>query len=100
VARYTVYVDDNFHPRDESARYKLGDFDSAAEAIQACRKIVDEFFDKLEGGSRSFEDLWQGYRTYGEDPFIRSEDEACKFSAWDYAERRCREMTRERPEEA
>jgi len=98
VARFTVYVDDNFHPRDESARYKYGDFDSAEEAVKACQKIVEEYFAKLEdGGERSFEELWLGYRTYGEDPFVRSEAESCEFSAWDYAEQRCRELAGEGP---
>ena len=94
--KYTVYVDDNFHYRDESARCKHTEFDSCAEAIEECKKIVEEYFDRLRGseGKISFEELWQGYQMYGEDPFIVTEDATCKFSAWDHAKQRCLEMAR------
>ena len=94
--KYIVHVDDNFHYRDESARCKHAEFDSCAEAIQECKKIVEEFFSRLKGseGKISFQELWQGYKTYGEDPFISTEDTTCKFSAWDYAKQRCREMAK------
>ena len=40
---YSVYVDDNFHYKDEGARYKLGDFATLVDAVAACKKMVDEF---------------------------------------------------------
>jgi len=91
--KYTVMVDDNFHYMDESERYKLNDFGTCEEATEACKRIVDEF---LLGGHKpgiSSDELWKQYTMFGEDPFIVTSDESCKFSAWDYAKERIKELT-------
>jgi hypothetical protein len=88
---YTVYVDDNYHYMDENERYKLGEFDDCAAAIAACKEIVDEFL--LENRGKS-EDLYVTYVMFGEDPFIKSDDPDCRFSARDYARERSRELAK------
>jgi DNA-directed RNA polymerase subunit RPC12/RpoP len=90
--KYVVYVDDNFHYQDESERYKLGEFKSCEKAIEACKKIVDEFLERGYVKGISYKDLYEGYHFFGEDPFIISADKKCRFSAWDYAKKRCREL--------
>ena len=90
--KYTVFVDDNFHYMDKGERYKLAEFDSADKAIAAAKKIVDEFLDSNHKPRQSAEELLAAYKSFGEDPWISSDDASCKFSAWDYAERRCREI--------
>lgn len=90
--KYEVYVDDNFHFMDEDERYKLGDFNSCEEAVAACKKIVDEFLELGYKPGMSARELFVGYRDFGEDPFIQSEDPICRFSAWDYARIRCEEI--------
>jgi hypothetical protein len=87
---YTVFVDDNFHYMDESERYKLGEFADCASAMAACRQIVDEFLTSC--GAKSDAELYQMYVTFGEDPWISSQDSECKFSAWDYARERAKEL--------
>jgi hypothetical protein len=94
---YTVFVDDNFHHGDESERYRLGEFPTAAAAIEACKKIVDEFLEEGFKPGMSFQELYSGYTGFGEDPFIRTNDPGCSFSAWDYASARCAEMVRSSP---
>ena len=89
---YTVFVNDNFHYMDESERYKLGEFDDCESATAACKKIVDEFLE-ANGSDGTAEDLFEQYTTFGEDPWISSADKNCKFSAWDYARERCRQIT-------
>jgi len=89
--RYTVFVDDNYHAGDESERYKLGEFDDHSSAVAACRRIVDEFLARAATGV-SAEELLRGYKTYGEDPWITPEGPGARFSAWTYAEQRCREL--------
>ena len=89
---YVVYVDDNFHHKDESERYKLGEFSSCEEATEACKKIVDELFNRTFDENVTYEELYSGYTMFGEDPFIISKDRDCFFSAWDYAKKRCREL--------
>lgn len=89
--KYVVYVDDNFHFMDESERYKLGEYSSCEEAVEACKKIVDEYFSQIPDGTYTYEELYNGYTTFGEDPFIVSGNKECFFSAWDYAKQRCSE---------
>ena len=92
MTKYVVYVDDNFHYMDESERYELGEFSSKEEAIARCKKIVDEFFEPHKNDRLSYQELWQGYTMYGEDPFIVTEDKSFSFSAWDYAKEKCHEL--------
>jgi hypothetical protein len=88
---YTVCVDDNFHYMDESERYSLGEFATAAQAVETCQKIVDEFLRQGFKPGMKWQDLYEGYVGFGEDPFIVGEPPV-RFSAWDYARRRCVEM--------
>ena len=90
--KYVVYVDDNFHYMDESERYKLGAFETCEEAVETCKRIVDEFLEQGYRKGVSFKELYRGYTMFGEDPFIISVDRTCRFSAWDYAKQRCREL--------
>jgi hypothetical protein len=89
--QYTVYVDDNARYMDQSARYKLGDFSDCQSAIAACKRIIDEFLDHASPRGTA-EERFKQYTTFGEDPWISSEDANCKFSAWNYAQERCREL--------
>ena len=86
---YTVFVDDNFHYMDEDARYKLGEFDSCAAAVAACKEIVEEF---LVHNAGQCEDLYASYTMFGDDPFIRTDDPDCKFSGRDYARERASQL--------
>lgn len=97
---YKVFVDDNFHYMDESERYAHGEFDGCESAIEACKRIVDAFFLSYDLESATPEYLWQQYAFFGEDPFIVSTDSDCRFSAWDYASRRSRELGNVQNEEA
>ncbi|HLK65009.1 MAG TPA: hypothetical protein VKU19_16315 [Bryobacteraceae bacterium] len=88
---YEVYVDDNFHYMDEDERYFLGAFTDCASAVRACKTIVDQFL-LGEAPARTPSELLKHYKSFGEDPFIRSDDPNCRFSAWTYAETRSREL--------
>jgi hypothetical protein len=90
---YLVQVDDNFHDGEESERYLLGEFESREKALAACRAKVEEYFDRIEKGKYSFKELWEGYKLYGEDPFIINDDQEEKFSAWEYAKQKCLEYS-------
>jgi hypothetical protein len=92
--RYTVFVDDNFHYMDESERYKLGEFDDCQSAVAACKRIVEEFLAGCDQDNTA-EQIYHQYVTFGEDPWISSEDDReCRFSAWDYARQRSAELAR------
>jgi hypothetical protein len=82
-------VDDNFHYMDESERYFHGEFATCAEALAACRVIVDEYLLSAYKPDMTAIQLWSSYSNFGEDPFILTSDEQCRFSAWTYARERC-----------
>jgi hypothetical protein len=95
---YRVLVDDNFHYMDASERYELryeqGGFDSCEDAIAACKKIVDDFLLSSHKPPMIWEELWELYTAFGDDPFIVPYNADCSFSAWDYAKERCKELCR------
>lgn len=93
---WTVYVDDNFHYMDADERYRLGSFDSYEASVEACQKIVDDFLEA--NPATSADQLFESFAAFGEDPWIEGEPpspEQSRFSAWDYAKRRCREIHRQ-----
>lgn len=87
---YVVMVDDNYHYMDEAERYQHGEFDAPDIATEHCRRIVDEYLASALKPGMSAAELWESYRMFGEDPFIRSvRVPAVTFSAWSYAKERC-----------
>jgi hypothetical protein len=42
MSPYKVMVDDNFHYMEEDERWEYGTFATAEEALDACRRLVDE----------------------------------------------------------
>lgn len=89
---FTVLVDDNFHYMDESERYSLGDFATLEVAIEAARKVVDEYLLSAFEPGMTCDALLTTYLSFGEDPFIIATDPArtgVLFSARDYARSRC-----------
>jgi hypothetical protein len=93
---YEVLVDDNYDYMDESKRYPLGVYATYDEAVEAAKEIVDEFLSSAYKPGVSFEDLFGGYRGFGEDPFILATPLHANvgplFSARGYAQERCREL--------
>jgi hypothetical protein len=89
---YRVMVDENFHYQDPESRWTLGTFDTAEEALAACRRMVDDDLMNLHKPGMAADALLTGYRALGDDPFIVPVDGAAavEFSAWDYAEERCK----------
>lgn len=70
--KYRVLIDDNFHYQDESERITHGQFKTAAEAIAACKAIVDEFLAGAFEPGMSVTDLYGLFTGFGPDPFVSS----------------------------
>ena len=68
--RYRVLIEDNFHYQDETERVTHGQFETADEAIAACRSIVDEFLAGAFKPCMSATALYDLYKSFGVDPFI------------------------------
>ena len=90
--KYVVIVDDNFHHMENGERYKLGEFDTCEAAIAACKKVVDEFLLPVYEPHHTQEVLWKLYTAFGDDAYIVTEDPTCRFSGWNYAKERCKEL--------
>ena len=90
---WVVFVDDNFHYMDEQEKYRLGSYGSYEAAEAVCRRVVDRSLAGLLQPGMTAEELWQQYRCFGEDPFIRGPEPSGEtFSAWRYAKVRCPEV--------
>ena len=87
---YVVFVDDNFHYMDEDERYRLGEYQTYEEAVQACQAIVDEFLASEFKPNVTAAKLYAQYEQFGEDPFIVPDEK--KFSSWEYARKRSHEI--------
>jgi hypothetical protein len=92
---YKVLVDDNFHYMDESERYELGEFPTLEAAIEAARKIVDEYLVSALQSGVAAQALMANYLCFGEDPYIVPlvpAESGILFSARDYARGRCDQL--------
>jgi hypothetical protein len=92
-----VLVNENAHYMDEEARWTAGEFDTAEEALAKCRHVVDLSLHVGLTTASTPDGLLAYYRAYGDDPFIAVVNShgpisPPPFSAWDYAEARCREL--------
>jgi hypothetical protein len=90
MSPYKVMLDDNFHYMEEDERREYGTFASAEEAVEACRRLVDESLVSKYSAGASADALYAQYQDFGDDPFIVATDGAAKveFSAWNYARER------------
>jgi hypothetical protein len=92
--QYRVFVDSNAHYMDESERYLEGSYEDCGVAVAKCKQIVDGFLSLEHEEGMEAATLLRLYTSFGEDPWISSADKECKFSAWTYAEQRCKEICR------
>lgn len=92
---YRVFVDDNGAYMDEDARYSPGSYESLDEAVDACRAIVERSLCDLHRPGMRSEELLAAYKSWGDDPWVcvpSLEANNLPFSAWTYAEERCRAL--------
>ena len=83
-------IDDNFHYMDEDHRYKHGEFSTYTDAVDACKKIVDEELEDMLKKGTDPQKLSSIWTMFGEDPFIMGD--SGMFSARDYVTEKTKEM--------
>jgi hypothetical protein len=91
---YKIMVDDNFHYMEEDKRLEYGIFPTANEALDACRRLVDESLLAEYKDGQTADLLYERYTDFGKDPFVVALEGApnVKFSAWTYAQQRAQEL--------
>jgi hypothetical protein len=95
MARYKIVVADNFHYMEDAGNSAGAVFETYDAAVAACREIVDRSLAWHRQPGMTADQLYDTYIDFGDDPFIVAIGDAPlneKFSAWSYAERRCREI--------
>ena len=93
MARYKVMIDDNYHHTDEEYRYEKGVYETAAQALDVCREVVERSVREGFAPGMPADELYRNYVAFGEDPFIivlDGKDDSANFSAWNYAKELCR----------
>ena len=88
---YEVVVASNFHYMDQSEHYVAGVFENAEDALRSAKTIVDASLPAYQPGVTA-EQMFDAYKAFGEHPFIVPATDASRFSAWDYAAQRCKEI--------
>jgi len=90
---YLVLIDDNFHYSDSESRVTGPTFETYKEAVTYCQARVDSYLEEQSLAGVKPEALYSNYTSFGDDPFIVPDDAgSAKFSAWDYALLRCKEI--------
>ena len=91
--KFKVRIRENSHYMDESEAYDHAAFATYADAEAACRRIVDEFLAANRKPGMGADALFRLYTMFGEDPVIDAPGPGgARFSAWDYAGQRCRDL--------
>jgi guanosine-3',5'-bis(diphosphate) 3'-pyrophosphohydrolase len=85
--KYQLRIYDNFHYMDESEAYDSGEFETYEEALNAAKKIIDDYLAKNWRPGITESELIEQYTSFGEDPMIIpvENDKHERFSAWEYA---------------
>ena len=91
---YFVFTEENEHYMDEGARRLYGEYETRDEALAAARMIVERDLREMYRPGMSAESLYLSYKHYGTDAYIVPDDDGERFSAWDYAGERSREICR------
>jgi hypothetical protein len=94
---FTVIVNENSHYMDESESYTLGEFETAEQALAACKEMVDQDLAELHTPGVPADELYRQYTTFGRDPYIVPADDRSKFSAWEYAKECCAQKCAPQP---
>lgn len=83
-----VWAYENFHLSGEAEKYEVGRFASCEEALEACRRMVDEFLDGAFEEGMTADELRGEYEAFGPDPYIGPRERGCVFEARRYAGQR------------
>ena len=82
----SVEVFDHNQPLDEGAWIQIGDYEDLADAVDACRRVIDRVLCKPRYSSLTGYALMQEYLNYGPVPCIRGVDNLDAFDLYDYLE--------------
>lgn len=89
--KYTVRILDNFHFMDTSEEYNSGICSTYNEAVDKCKKIIDDFLESALTANDTADSLYMTWVQYGENPKIDG-DNLGNFSTKKYVEEKCKNI--------
>lgn len=93
---FSVDVFNDGGPIDKSPWIRLGEFDDLSEAISTSKMIIDVFLKEHSPFSSSANHLALKYLKQGPMPIINGAKNLESFDAYEYLDRRCYEVTKDR----
>ena len=90
--KFTVNVFNDRIPSGEDSWSHLGKFDNSQDAIQACKKVVEDFLNSYRGLPNK-EALAFEYLNYGPVPCISGVDNLAVFDLYEFLDQRCAALT-------
>ena len=80
---------------DGSPWLRIGEFDTKGDAIEACKKVIEDFLSRYRSQSENADTLIFNYLNYGPVPCINGTENLTTFELYEYLNRRSLELGRE-----
>ena len=90
--QYRVYIDANPHHMDTSTRSMHGVYDTAQQALEAAREVVNTRLIEAHRPGMTAHDLLENFARRAETPFIMPEDEHSRFDPLEFARERAGQL--------
>lgn len=92
--KFIVEVFDDRQPIHLGPWISLGEYMEESHAIEACKKVIDDFLIAPKAPKLSTECLVTSFLNYGAMPIISGFENRNTFDAYEYLDRRCAELGR------
>ena len=90
---FSVNVYSDFRGSKPSPWVSIGEFDNLDDAIEACKKVVDDFLQSPINAFIGCERLETAFLSYGDVPVIKGAENLPSFDIYAYLAMRCREVS-------
>lgn len=90
---FSVDVYSDFRRSKQSPWVRIGEFDNLDDAIEACKKVVDEFLQSPINAFIGSDRLETAFLSYGDVPVIKGAQNLLSFDIYAYLAIRCREVS-------
>lgn len=91
---FSVDVYSDFRRSKQSPWVRIGEFDNLDDAIEACKKVVDDFLQSPINAFLGSERLRTAFFSYGDVPVINGVENLRSFDIYEYLAKRCGEVSR------
>ena len=91
--RFVVHVYSDCISNNQTSWMRIGEFDCLCEAIEACKKVVDDFLCSPINVFISPDRLVSEFLSYGDVPAIIGTENLKSFDVYEYLTQRCKEIS-------